>query len=86
MATKGIQVVRPDKLSTVKVDWTKRSGFKISAIKSVDELPKGLGVDVAKNSAVVGVKVSSKGAVTIVGLDQVIRRPGTLAAEGRCSL
>jgi hypothetical protein len=86
MATKGIPVARADVLSTVKVDWTKRGGFKVSAIKGVDELPKQLGIDPTTNSALVGVKVSGRGAVTIVGLDKVIRRPGSVAKEGRCSL
>jgi len=86
MANKNIQVVRADVMSTVKVDWTKRSGFKVSAIKSVDQFPKELGINVEKNSALVGVKVSGKGVVTVVGLDNVIRRPGSVAKEGRCSI
>jgi hypothetical protein len=86
MATKEIKVVRPDRLSTVKVDWTKRGGFKVSAVENVDQLPKGLGVDVATNSALVGVRVSGRGAITIAGLDKIIRRPGGLAAEGRCTM
>jgi len=86
MSQKEFQIARPEVTTVVKVDWIDKKGFEVSSIEVVDKLPKDkLGVDTEKNSALVAIQRSPKGIVKIVGLDKIIRKPGTLAKEGRCT-